>query len=207
MALADLLALSEERNAKQGLSEERLAAQMGPIRKLIAFWREYPDLFIDFIKGNNSTFNFYFYQRIFIRVVMRHRYVYATYPRAYSKSFLSMMVLMLRCILFPGAEMFVTTGGKEQAASITIAKIDEICRLIPALQNEINWERGVTKKTKDDVEYVFKNGSKINILAARPSSRGQRRTGGLMEECVLIDGDILNEVIIPNRRAVWGLAA
>ena len=105
---------------------------------------------------------------------------------------------MLRCILYPGAEMFVTTGGKEQAASITIAKIDEICRLIPALQNEINWERGVTKKTKDDVEYVFKNGSKINILAARPSSRGQRRTGGLMEECVLIDGDILNEVIIPT---------
>ena len=198
MALAELLELSAQRNFKQGLSEERLSAQMDNIRNLIAFWREYPDLFIDFIKGPDSTFHFYFYQRIFIRVVMRHRYVYSTFPRAYSKSFLSMMVLMLRCILYPGAEMFVTTGGKEQAASITIAKIDEICRLIPALQNEINWERGVTKKTKDDVEYVFKNGSKINILAARPSSRGQRRTGGLMEECVLIDGDILNEVIIPT---------
>jgi len=70
--------------------------------------------------------------------------------------------------------------------------------LIPALNNELNRERGVTKKSKDDVEYVFKNGSKINILAARQSSRGQRRTGGLMEECVLIDGDILNEVIIPT---------
>ena len=198
MALAELLALSEERNLKQGLSEERLSAQIGNIRELIAFWREYPDLFIDFIKGENSNFHFYFYQRIFIRVVMRHRYVYSTFPRAYSKSFLSMMVLMLRCILYPGAEMFVTTGGKEQAASITIAKIEEICRLIPPLSNEINWERGVTKKTKDDAEYVFKNGSKINILAARPSSRGQRRTGGLMEECVLIDGDILNEVIIPT---------
>ena len=198
MALAELLALSEERNLKHGLSEERLSAQIGHIRKLIAFWREYPDLFIDFIKGENSSFHFYFYQRIFIRVVMRHRYVYSTFPRAYSKSFLSMMVLMLRCILYPGAEMFVTTGGKEQAASITIAKIEEICRLIPPLANEINWERGVTKKTKDDAEYVFKNGSKINILAARPSSRGQRRTGGLMEECVLIDGDILNEVIIPT---------
>ena len=198
MALAELLELSAQRNFKQGLSEERLSAQIDNIRNLVAFWREYPDLFIDFIKGSDSTFHFYFYQRIFIRVVMRHRYVYSTFPRAYSKSFLSMMVLMLRCILYPGAEMFVTTGGKEQAASITIAKIDEICRLIPALQNEINWERGVTKKTKDDVEYVFKNGSKINILAARPSSRGQRRTGGLMEECVLIDGDILNEVIIPT---------
>ena len=94
--------------------------------------------------------------------------------------------------------MFVTTGGKEQAASITIAKIEEICKLIPALNNEINWDRGVSKKSKDDVKYVFKNGSSIDILAARQSSRGQRRTGGLMEECVLIDGDILNEVIIPT---------
>ena len=198
MALADLLALSEERNAKQGVSEERLQKQVPALRKLIAFWREYPDLFVDMIKGEESNFKFYYYQRIFLRIVMRHRYVYATYPRAYSKSFLSMMALMLRCILYPGAEMFVTTGGKEQAASITIAKIDEICRLIPALEREINWERGKTKKTKDDVEYIFRNGSKINILAARESSRGQRRTGGVMEECVLIDGDILNDVIIPT---------
>ena len=108
------------------------------------------------------------------------------------------MALMLRCILYPGAELFVTTGGKEQAASITIAKIEEICKLIPSLNNEINWARGVSKKSKDDVSYVFKNGSKINILAAKESSRGQRRTGGLMEECVLIDQTALNEIIIPT---------
>ena len=47
-----------------------------------------------------------------------------------------MMVLMLRCILYPNSKLFVTTGGKEQAASITIAKIEEICKLIPALNNE-----------------------------------------------------------------------
>ena len=198
MSLQDLMNLSNQTSRKQGLSEERLANQMSNLRHMISFFREYPDYFVDFIKGPNSNFKFYFYQRIFIRVVMRHRYVYATFPRAYSKSFLSMMVLILRCIFYPGAELFVTTGGKEQAASITIAKIEEICRLIPAFENEIDWGRGKTKKTKDNVEYVFKNGSKINILTARQSSRGQRRTGGLMEECVLIDGDILNEVIIPT---------
>ena len=198
MSLQDLMNLSNQTSRKQGLSEERLTNQMSNLRHMISFFREYPDYFVDFIKGPNSNFKFYFYQRIFIRVVMRHRYVYATFPRAYSKSFLSMMVLMLRCIFYPGAELFVTTGGKEQAASITIAKIEEICRLIPGFENEIDWGRGKTKKTKDNVEYVFKNGSKINILTARQSSRGQRRTGGLMEECVLIDGDILNEVIIPT---------
>ena len=199
MSLQSLLDLSKSQDfSKQSLSEGRIKQQLPNIRNLIAFYREYPDYLVDFMKGPDSTFRFYFYQRIFLRVVMRHRYVYATFPRAYSKSFLSMMVLMLRCILYPNSQLFVTTGGKEQAASITVAKIEEICKLIPSLNNEINWARGVSKRSKDDVKYIFKNGSSIDILAARQSSRGQRRTGGLMEECVLIDGDILNEVIIPT---------
>ena len=199
MNLKELLQLSSDREyKKQGLSEQRLLADMDNLRNLIAYFREYPDIFVDFIKGKDSTFNFLFYQRVFLRIVMRHRYVYATFPRAYSKSFLSMMALMIRCILYPNSHLFVTTGGKQQAASITIAKIEEICKLIPGLNNEINWDRGVSTKSKDNVKYVFKNGSTIDILAARQSSRGQRRTGGLMEECVLIDGDILNEVIIPT---------
>ena len=199
MSLANLLELSSSKDSqKQGLSEERLKAQLPHLRNMTAFFREYPDLLVDYMKGPDSTFQFYFYQRVFIRIVMRHRYVYATFPRAYSKSFLSMMVLMLRCILYPNSHLFVTTGGKEQAASITVAKIEEICKLIPALENEINWERGMTKKSKDNVEYIFKNGSKIDILAARESSRGQRRTGGLMEECVLIDQTALNEIVIPT---------
>lgn len=199
MSLQSLLDLSDSRGLKkQGLSEERLKAQLPHLRNLVSFYREYPDYLIDFMKGPDSTFNFYFYQRVFLRIVMRHRYVYATFPRAYSKSFLSMMVLMIRCILYPNSHLFVTTGGKEQAASITIAKIEEICKLISSLNNEIDWTRGASKKSKDDVKYIFKNGSSIDILAAKQSSRGQRRTGGLMEECVLIDGDILNEVIIPT---------
>ena len=197
MSLQQLLDISTKRK-KRGISEERVEAVLSELRYVISFFREYPDLFVDYIKGPNSTFKFYFYQRVFLRIVIRHRKVYATFPRAYSKSFLSMMALMLRCIFYPRSELFITTGGKEQAASITVAKIDEICRLIPALNNEINWNRGVSTKSKDSVEYVFKCGSKINILAAKESSRGQRRTGGLMEECVLINQDALNEIVIPT---------
>ena len=199
MGLKEILQLSSEKQyKKQGLSEERLIEDIPKLKQLISFFREYPDIFVDFIKGKDSTFEFLFYQRIFLRIVMRHRYVFATFPRAYSKSFLSMMALMIRCILYPNSHLFVTTGGKEQAASITIAKIQQICKLIPGLNNQINWDRGVSTRSKDNVKYVFKNGSVIDILAARQSSRGQRRNGGIMEQCVLIDGDILNEVIIPT---------
>ena len=70
--------------------------------------------------------------------------------------------------------------------------------MIPALSNEINWARGQSKKSKDNVKYIFKNGSTIDILAARESSRGQRRHCIVVEESILMDGDALNEIIIPT---------
>lgn len=48
------------------------------------------------------------------------------------------------------------------------------------------------------VSYVFKNNSILDIIAARASSRGKRKTGGLMEEVILIDGTLLNEIILPT---------
>lgn len=200
MALNDLmeLSLSKETN-KIGLSEERIRAQIPYLRQYISFWREYPDLFVEFLCGDNpQNFKLFFYQRVFLRAVIRHRYAYATFPRAYSKSFLSVLILMIRCILFPGSHLFVTTGGKEQAAGIAKEKVEELCKLIPGLRNEIDWSRGASKASKDMVEYKFKNGSILDIMAARQSSRGKRATGGLMEECILIDQTLLNEVIIPT---------
>ena len=202
MALQDLLDLSTSRK-KIGISEERINAVMPVIRKYTAFWREYPDLFVDFLVRGTRTeqkegeFKFFFYQRVFLRCVMRYQYVYAVFPRAYSKSFLSVMALMVRCILYPGVHLFVTSGGKEQGASILHDKVNEICDLIPSFKREIDWGRGKSQESKDKVRYVFKNGSVLDNLAARESTRGQRRHGGLMEECVGIDDQILREVIIP----------
>lgn len=201
MALADLLKIAINKdNKKVGLSEERIKAIIPVAREYISFWREYPDIFVEFLCGekNENNFTLYFYQRVFLRAVMRHRYAYATFPRAYSKSFLSVLVLMLRCILYPGSHLFVTTGGKEQAAGILKEKQEELCKLIPGLNNELDLSRGKTKTSKDNIEIIFKNGSKLDIMAARQSSRGKRKTGGLMEECILIDQTLLNEVIIPT---------
>lgn len=209
MALQDLLNLKSNVD-KIGLSEERVRACIPVARQYVSFWREYPDLFVDFLveKNNPENFHLFYYQRVFLRAAMRYKYTYAVFPRAYSKSFLAALILMIRCILYPGAKLFVTSGGKEQASSILKAKVQELCHLIPALHEEIDWRRGKTMEGKDYVRYIFKNGSVLDNIAARETSRGQRRHGGLMEECVGIDGTILNEVIIPtmnvSRRGAWG---
>ena len=206
MALADLLNLSFQKEQKKiGLSEERIEAVKPALRNYIAFWREYPDLFVDFMqtggdpeKAEKLTFRLFFYQRVFLRIAMRYKYVYAVFPRAYSKSFLSVMVLLIRAILYPGAKLFSTAGGKEQAAQILQEKIEDICNKIPAFAREINWGRGETKVGRDQCVYVLKNKSTIENLAARESTRGRRMHAGLIEECVGVDQKILQEVIIPT---------
>ena len=61
-----------------------------------------------------------------------------------SKSFLAILILMIRCILYPRCKLFVTSGGKEQGASILQSKVQEICRMIPSFAREIDWGRGKT---------------------------------------------------------------
>ena len=191
-----LLADDTKQLQKMEITPDRIKAQLGEITKAASFWREYPDKFIDFMKGPNSKFNLFFYQRVFLRSVMRNRYAYATFPRAYSKSFLSIMALLTRCILYPGAKLFITSGGKEQAANIAREKIDEILDLIPGFKREIDWKQ-TNLGGKDYVRVVFKNGSKLDIVAASQRTRGGRRHGGLIEEAILVDGVLLNEVIFP----------
>ena len=202
MALKDLLNLSQK-HEKIGLSEERIMAIVPEARKAISYWREYPDMYVDFMCGKwrenppKETLTLYYYQRVFLRIAMRYKYVYAVFPRAYSKSFLSVLILMTRATLYAGAKLFVTSGGKEQASGILKEKVQEICQLAPGFANEIDWGRGKTLEGKDYCKYIFKNGSFIDNLAASEKSRGKRRHGGLVEECVGVDGTILNEVVIP----------
>lgn len=85
MALQDILNINSD-TKKIGISEERLKPIMPVLRNYIAFWREYPDLFVDFLQtgGDNTRetkFHFFYYQRVFLRAVMRYQYVYMVFPR------------------------------------------------------------------------------------------------------------------------------
>ena len=79
MALKDLmeLTLSTEKTKKEGLSEERIQAQIPILRQYISYWREYPDMFVEFLCGGPNapadTLHLFFYQLVFLRAVMRYR--------------------------------------------------------------------------------------------------------------------------------------
>ena len=213
MALQDLLNISSNRQ-KIGISPERVEAIKPVLRQYIAYWREYPDMFIDFLQTGvdgeipKEGLRFYFYQRVFLRIALRYRQVYAVFPRGYSKSFLAVLSLMIRCILYPGAKLFSSAGGKSQAAGILKEKVDELCKLVPALERELDLRPGKTRQSKDYCIFMFKNGSYFDNLTASEKTRGVRRHAGVLEECASMDGQILQEVLIPtmsiSRKALDG---
>jgi len=49
MVLEDLLDLSTNASRKIGISEERISPLKPIIRQYVSYWREYPDMFIDFL--------------------------------------------------------------------------------------------------------------------------------------------------------------
>ena len=213
MALQDLLNISSNRQ-KIGISPERVEAIKPVLRQYIAYWREYPDMFIDFLQTGadgeipKEGLHFFFYQRVFLRISLRYRQVYAVFPRGYSKSFLAVLSLMIRCILYPGAKLFASAGGKSQAAGILKEKVDELCKLVPALERELDLRPGKTQQSKDYCKFEFKNGSYFDNLVAGEKTRGKRRHAGVLEECASMDGKVLQEILIPvmaiSRKALDG---
>lgn len=190
---------------REEITPEVIREDLPQLRKLIAYWRVFPDKFVDYLcsLNPNNSFRFYFYQRVYLRAMMRFKHVYLVCPRGFSKSFLAVLALMLKCILYPGSRVFVVSGGKEQSASILSSKLTEICRLIPALEKEIIWDvrksnTARTRATRDSVIYTFKNGSSLENVALSEKTRGQRFQAGLIEEAASIDQNLLNEVILPT---------
>ena len=218
MALQDLLDLSNQRQ-KIGLSEERVKAMIPVARKYIAFWRDYPDLFIDFM-SQGTTFELFYYQRVFLRGVIRHKYFYGVFPRAYSKSFLSMLILMIRCILYPGAKLFVTSGGKIKIILIKGGALMSAKNVLTHFENidteekaywlgflyadgsvgskENKIELGLSEKDLKHIE-KFKNFMGIsNKISYRPETKSYR-ISFRSEKCKM---DLINKGCVPKKSLV-----
>lgn len=145
----------------------------------------YPDLFLDMIKPVDEGFTLFFYQRIVLRAIMRYKQIYVTAPRAFSKSFLTVLAEVLECIFTPGSKRFICAPGKGQSASIAREKLYEIFQHWPLLRKEViggDVSECPGNYGKDYVTLNFRNGARFDVLAPLDSTRGGRRNSGLIDE-------------------------
>lgn len=175
------------------LTPQYVDAHIEEFKLMGEYFINYPDLFLDWITPRESNFRLFPYQRIFLRAMMRYQYLYVVACRAFSKSFITILGAILRCIFLPGEKYFIAAPGKGQGAKIATEKINEIFSRYPLLKLEVESDT----YANDNVQIKFKNGSIFDVVRARDSTRGGRRHGGIIDEVRDHDGDQLNSVVIP----------
>lgn len=166
------------------LTEPYLKTIKDKLEKQINYFTAYPDLYLDLITPSYDDFNLFFYQRILLRAFMRFKEVYWTACRATSKTFLSILALILQCVFMPGTKRFIVATYKVQAAKVAKEKIIEIYQHWPLLRQEVIG--GDISETpglfgKDYVTLRFRNGSQLDVVGG-DGTRGLRRNGGLLDE-------------------------
>lgn len=182
------------------LNEEYLTKNFDDIGKLIELFSVYPDLYLDIITPEDSNFELFFYQRIVLRAVMRFKNIFITAPRAFSKSFIIILGMMLQDIFIPGHKNFICAPQKNQSAQIAKEKITEIYDRWPLIRKEvIGGEVSDTPGNfgKDYVTIKFRNGSQFDVVGALESTRGGRRHSGLLDEIRNADEEAINTIVLP----------
>ena len=182
------------------LNESYLQDNKKNIGDVMSIFTAYPDIYLDLIKPQDSSFTLFFYQRITLRALMRFKDIFVTAPRAFSKSFITILAMILQCIFIPGTKRFICAPNKTQAAQIAKEKIVEIYDRWPLLRKEIiGGEISDTPGNfgKDYVTLKFRNGSQFDVVGALDSQRGGRRHGGLIDEVRDHEEGPINEVVLP----------
>lgn len=182
------------------ITEDYLIKNEKFFAEILNIFAAYPDLYLDMIKPADSNFNLFFYQRIVLRAIMRYKKIFVTAPRAFSKSFITILGLILQCIFMPGTKRFICAPNKNQSAQIAKEKIVEIYDKFPLLRKEI--VGGTVSDTpgnfgKDYVTLKFRNGSQFDVVGALDSQRGGRRHGGLVDEVRDHEEEPINEIVLP----------
>ena len=182
------------------LTEQYLTSIQDLLEKYMNFFTAYPDIFLDLIAPVDAQIKLFPYQRIFLRAVMRFKNVYVTACRAFSKSFITILGMVLQCIFMPRTKRFICAPMKAQAAQIAKEKLTEIFRAWPLLRREViggDLTEVPGNYGKDYVTLRFRNGSQFDVVGALESSLGGRRHGGLLDEIKLHDEELVNTVVLP----------
>ena len=114
--------------------------------------------------------------------------------RAASKSFIIALWACIKCILYPGTKILLSSATKGQSELIVTEKIkSELMQWSPALAREVE----SIKDNQNKTVVHFKNNSKIVVVVANDNARGNRSNCIVREEFRQIDKFIDDSVLSP----------
>lgn len=196
------------------LTPQRIDKNFNKVGEALNVLLAYPDLLIDIISPPESDFKLYFYQRLFLRSMSRHRQSYTVATRGASKTFNAFTSRWIMAMSVPRHKTFVCTEIKNQAVALATQTIDDLWSKFPLFKNEMvkipqpgKAPTSPFKSGQGYLEYHFSSGSQFDVISV-DTARGKRRHSGIIEELIEQDVVKINEKVIPvmniGRRSLTG---
>lgn len=108
------------------------------------------------------------------------------------KTFLTAVYCVVRCVLYPGTKICIAAGNRSQSINILEYIRDELMPNSPELRAEIK-DGPIT--TAANAYVTFHNGSRIKVVTASDSSRGNRCNILVCDEFRMINENVITTVL------------
>lgn len=131
------------------------------------------------------------FQQILLWCMMHYNFVMYLAARGQGKTYLTALFCCVRCILFPGTKIVVSSGTLKQANEVLLKIQDDFMKQSSILRSEI-------KKCnigQNDASIYFKNGSWIKTRTSSENSRSARANCIVVDEFRMVDETVINTVL------------
>lgn len=171
------------------IQQNRTETIMNIVAERCSYYRANPQRFVDeFLGIRLKTF-----QKILLWAMMNYDAFYFVAARGIGKTYLVALFAVVRCILFPGTKIVVTSATFKQAKEVILKITDDFMQKSSLLCNEISR----TSTGQNDCSVIFKNGSYLRVYVATENSRGGRANILIIDESRLVPQKIVDTVFRP----------
>lgn len=155
-----------------------------------SFYRENIDIFVE----DYLQLDFLKWFQVMLLVMMdRARVFLWIAARGMGKSFLIAIFVVVRCILYPGTKVVITSGTRGQSINVLEKIQTELIPVSSSLRNEIDMAK--TKFSGQDAKIMFKNSSYIKVVTAGDSARSNRANILIVDEFRMVKKDTIDTVL------------
>lgn len=167
--------------------ETRVQQVMETVAWRAGYYRANPQRFVeDYLDIHLKLF-----QAILLWAMNHYFFVMYIAARGQGKTWLTALFCCVRCILYPGTKIVVTSGTLKQANEVLLKIQDDF------MVNSLNLKSEIKKCsiTSNDTIISFWNGSWITTRTSTDNARGARANIIIVDEFRMVDELILNQVI------------
>lgn len=151
------------------------------------YYRANPHRFVTEVLGIKLKL----FQQILLYAMVLYNYVMYLAARGQGKSFLTAIFACVRCILWPGTKIVISSGTLSQANEVLLKIKDELMPKSAFLRNEIS----SIYVNQNKGEIYFRNHSWIKTRTSSDNSRSARANCIIIDEFRMVDKTILDTVL------------